>query len=169
MKNQNKELFNARHEQFMLFGTLVTFLAPAGEAAQQYTAFENIVPPLAGPPPHTHPEQEVFYVIAGNFEFRMHDLSKPILTTAGDVIIVPPNVLHTFKNTDDTMAKLLTILTKGKLEDYFRTIGTKVTTENDLPNFNEAPDFSTFNIKDALDLAPHYAVTYQLPEPVAMS
>jgi quercetin dioxygenase-like cupin family protein len=42
--------------------------------------------------PHTHPHQQVSYVVSGNFEVTINDKSE--ILGPGDAFIVPSNALH---------------------------------------------------------------------------
>jgi quercetin dioxygenase-like cupin family protein len=164
MNNHNNPLFDENHEQLMVLTDLVTVLVSAKTTAGKYVLWEDIVPPLAGPPPHSHPDEEVFYVMAGSFEFLLTDLSKPIPATVGSVIHIPSHTLHTFKNIGNTAGKLLTFSIPGKLENYFRAVGRPVRSARDIPDMNEVPDFSALDVTDFLALAPQHNVTFYLSQ-----
>jgi quercetin dioxygenase-like cupin family protein len=64
---------------------------------------------------HTHPGEEVTYVLEGavTLEFQ----GKPSVTKkAGEAFIIPPNTVHNAKNTGKTVAKAIAtyIIEKGK-------------------------------------------------------
>ncbi len=55
-------------------GDLYTFLVTGAESAGASFAMEALVPPGGGPPPHTHRfEDETFYVLEGECDFRLGD------------------------------------------------------------------------------------------------
>lgn len=108
-------LFNENHEQLVVLTTLITFLAPGNTTNGAYAIWQEDVPPLAGPPLHSHPDEETFYVLSGSFEFSLGDISNPVQATQGDVVKVFGNAVHTYKNIGDAAGKLLTIATPGKL------------------------------------------------------
>ena len=164
MNNHNESLLNRKHEQLIVLTDLVTLLIPASATAGQYAVWEDIVPPLAGPPPHSHPDEEVFYVISGSFEFMLNDPTQPIQASAGAVIRIPSYALHTYKNVGDTSGKLLTFAMPGKLEDYFRAVGKPVRSSQDIPDLEKVPDFATLDVTDFIGLAPQHDVTFYFPE-----
>ena len=162
----SKNLFQPANEQFMIFTNLITMLVPGAATGNQYAVFEDNTPPLAGPPPHSHPDEEVFYVIEGLYEFILNDITKPFRVQPGEVVRVPSNALHTFKNVGTTMGKMLTIITPGTLENYFRQIGVPITSATDIPDLTKEPDLSKLDIAKAFALAPQHKVTFYLPQMV---
>lgn len=160
----SKQLFKPNYEQFMVFTNLITMLISNKTTGGQYAVFEDQTPPLAGPPPHSHPDEEVFYVVEGNYEFILNDITKPFPVKPGDVVRVPSHALHTFKNMGPTVGKLLTIITPGNLENYFREIAVPVTSDNDIPDLAQVPDLSKIDIEKAFSLATNHEVTFYLPE-----
>jgi quercetin dioxygenase-like cupin family protein len=65
-------------------------------------------------PPHTHPGEEVIYVIEGVWEYVID--GKAVTATAGDVLFVPAGTIHSAKNAGaGNAAELATyIVEKGK-------------------------------------------------------
>jgi len=158
MKSQSK------NEQLLVLTDIIKVLAISKESNNQYAIFEESVPPLGGPPPHTHPDEEVFYVLDGDFEFVLNDLENPFKALAGSVVHVPSNAVHTFKNVGTTSGKMLVIITPGKLLDYFRVIGNQLNNISEMPNMNEVPDFSKLDLAKAFKYAPEHDVNFVLPE-----
>ncbi len=66
-------------------------------------------------PRHSHPGEEVVYVIAGVFEYQL-DGQEPVTLKAGDVLFIPANAVHSAKNVGrGTASELATyIVEKGK-------------------------------------------------------
>jgi quercetin dioxygenase-like cupin family protein len=69
----------------------------------------------AGTPKHTHPGEEVAYVLEGQVTVEVEG-KPPVLLKAGDVFFVPAGTVHAAKNTGTTPAKVLStyIVEKGK-------------------------------------------------------
>src|SRR5262245_36466984 len=96
----------------MVLDQLVTFKVTGEQTGGEYNFFEVIVPPLSGPPAlHTHPPQETFYVLEGEFEFTGLGAEGPYAFkgTAGSVVHVPKGVPHNYKNIGATPGRLLLI------------------------------------------------------------
>lgn len=58
--------------------------------------------PGADSPRHKHPVEEVLLIMEGGGEFLVGDVTHTV--EAGDVVIIPPMVLHQFHATLDTRA-----------------------------------------------------------------
>jgi quercetin dioxygenase-like cupin family protein len=151
-------------EQLIVLSNLIKVLVSNTQTGNEYAIFEENVPPLGGPPPHTHPDEEVFYIINGEFEFVLNDLQSPFKVLPGSVVHVPSNALHTFKNVGQTAGKMLVILNQGKLLDYFRVIGTVVDENTEIPDLNKVPDFSKLDVSKVFEHAPAHNVQFVLPE-----
>src|SRR5215213_4351627 len=70
--------------------------------------------PGASFPRHTHPGEEIIYVIEGTLEYEV--AGKPVTLKAGDVLFVPTGTVHSAKNVGTGPgAELATyVLEKGK-------------------------------------------------------
>jgi quercetin dioxygenase-like cupin family protein len=152
--------FKENREQLMLLGILITILIPKSATNGKYAVWEETVPPQAGPPPHTHTDEEVFYVLEGEFEFMLNGALIP--AKPGSVIHVPSGELHNYRNTGSTAGKLLTMITPGLLETFFHTVGQPVKTAADIPDLDLVPDFARMDAGQFIALAPQYKVTLHL-------
>ena len=56
-------------------------------------------PPSRGPGQHTHPYEEILIITEGEATFDVS--GDELVARAGDVLIVPPDTPHAFKNTGD--------------------------------------------------------------------
>src|SRR5689334_4340002 len=52
-------------------------------------------------PRHSHPGEEIIYVIEGSFEYQI-DGQPPVALKAGDVFFVPAGAIHSAKNVGTT-------------------------------------------------------------------
>ena len=66
-------------------------------------------------PKHTHPGEEIIYVLAGSLEYEIEG-KPPITLKAGDVLFIPAGTIHAAKNVgSDNAAELGTyVVEKGK-------------------------------------------------------
>ena len=64
---------------------------------------------------HSHPGEEIIYVIEGVFEYQVED-KAPVTLKAGDVLFIPNGAVHSAKNIGKgNAAELATyIVEKGK-------------------------------------------------------
>jgi len=88
----------------------VDLSVPGREVVQVRVEFE----PGSGFPNHTHPGEEIIYVIEGTFEYVID--GKVSRMKAGDVLFVPAGAAHSAKNIGTTKAAELAtyIVEKGK-------------------------------------------------------
>jgi quercetin dioxygenase-like cupin family protein len=66
-------------------------------------------------PKHTHPGEEIVYVLEGAFEFQLEG-QAPVTLKAGDVLFVPAGTVHAAKNvgSGNSVALSTYIVEKGK-------------------------------------------------------
>jgi len=85
--------------------------APGREAVQARGEFN----PGATVPRHSHPGEEVAYVLEGEVTIEV-DGKPPMVLKAGDVFFVPAGQVHAAKNASKGQAKVLStyIVEKGK-------------------------------------------------------
>ncbi len=64
---------------------------------------------------HSHPGEELIYVLEGTFEYQLED-DPPVTLKAGEVLFIPAGTVHAAKNTGTTNASELAtyIVDKGK-------------------------------------------------------
>jgi quercetin dioxygenase-like cupin family protein len=87
-------------------------LSASGREAVQVRV--DIEPGVAFPR-HTHPGEEIIYVLAGSLEYEVE--GRPAVTLkAGDVLFVPAGTVHAARNVgSDTASELATyVVEKGK-------------------------------------------------------
>jgi quercetin dioxygenase-like cupin family protein len=84
--------------------------APGREVVQVRVDFD----PGYASPRHTHPGEEIIYVIEGSLEYEIG--GKAVRVKAGDVLFVPAGTIHAAKNVgSDNGAELATyVVEKGK-------------------------------------------------------
>src|SRR3954468_22260278 len=93
------------------------FKADGDESAGRYSISEWwLEPHTTGPGPHHHPEDDVFFVLAGTLSFFVSDewLDAP----TGSFVLVPGGTTHDFENRGDERAGLLNISAPGKFESH---------------------------------------------------
>lgn len=77
-----------------IVGEHVTVLA-SGEATDGYEIFLQRGPEGSGPPPHSHPWDESFYVVKGEVEFGIGSDART--ATAGTLVHLPAGTVHWFR------------------------------------------------------------------------
>ena len=99
-------------------GDHYTFLVTGEESGGAYFAMEALVPPGGGPPPHTHSrEDETFYLVEGEIEFRLGD--ETVVAGPGDFVNVPRGTVHCFTNSGAGTARMILTFTPAGMERFF--------------------------------------------------
>lgn len=92
------------------------FKADGAESARRYSISEWWLDPhTRGPGAHSHPEDDVFYVLGGTISLRVGQ--DWIEAAAGSFVLVPGGVTHDFENRTAERAGFLNISAPGDFED----------------------------------------------------
>jgi quercetin dioxygenase-like cupin family protein len=83
-----------RPRSLNVVGEQVTVLA-SGEQTGSFEIFFQSGPEGCGPPPHSHPWDEAFYVLRGEIHFEVAGASRT--AGAGTTVFVPAGTLHCFR------------------------------------------------------------------------
>ncbi|MBA2280920.1 MAG: cupin domain-containing protein [Actinomycetota bacterium] len=83
-----------RPRSLNVVGEQVTVLA-SGEQTGSFEIFFQAGPEGCGPPPHSHPWDEAFYVLRGEIHFVVDGLERT--AGAGAMVFVPAGTLHCFR------------------------------------------------------------------------
>ncbi len=98
-------------------GKFIIKAAP-GQTGVRASVVEQVTMPGKGPPYHTHTrEDEIFYVASGEIRFYLRDQS--FVAKAGDVVMLPRRVPHTFQNAGQEPSRVLFTLAPDGLEGFF--------------------------------------------------
>ncbi len=74
-----------------------------------------------GPPPHIHKtEEEAFYIVDGELTVQVGE--HTVHGTAGSFVLVPRGVVHTFKEAETPLAKVLVLNSPARFEQFFEEI-----------------------------------------------
>ena len=92
---------------------LWTVLATAEQTGGSYSLLEELCPKRSGPPPHTHEQDEVFYILEG--EITLVVGSQRFTAKAGSLAYIPAKYVHTFRVETET-ARLLNWYLPGGFE-----------------------------------------------------
>ena len=92
--------------------------ADASQTSGSMTVLEFLIPPNDGPAVHSHVrEDEVWYVIEGDFRFKAGDAI--LRASTGGMAFGPRGTPHCFQNIGDAAGRLLVITTPSGLERFF--------------------------------------------------
>jgi mannose-6-phosphate isomerase-like protein (cupin superfamily) len=93
------------------------FKADGAETGQRYSISEWWLDPhTKGPGAHSHPEDDVFYVLAGTMSVLVG--TDWIEAGAGSFVLVPGSVTHDFENRGSERAGALNISAPGDFEEH---------------------------------------------------
>jgi quercetin dioxygenase-like cupin family protein len=97
------------------------FKADGVETGDAYSISEWWLDPhTKGPGPHAHPEDDVFYVLAGTITVLVG--GDWIEASTGSFVLVPGNVIHDFENRASERAGMLNISAPGNFEQRMPAI-----------------------------------------------
>lgn len=86
-----------------------------------YSVIVSTTPPDGGAPPHIHEiEDELFYVLEGEFSFTCGE--ETFLAKPGAVVVLPKGKPHAFKNTGGTTGRMMNTITPGGFEQFFEEV-----------------------------------------------
>ncbi|GAB5522430.1 MAG: hypothetical protein Roseis2KO_03020 [Roseivirga sp.] len=86
-----------------------------------YSVIVSTTPPDGGAPPHIHEvEDELFYVLEGEFSFTCGE--DTFLAKKGAVVVLPKGKPHSFKNTGGTTGRMMNTITPGGFEQFFEEV-----------------------------------------------
>jgi putative ABC transport system substrate-binding protein len=99
-------------------GNTADILATSKQTGNVWGAWHYTAEPKFGPPLHIHKrEDELFYVLSGEFAFQLGDCVK--IAKAGSFAYIPKNAPHTYKNIGSEPGKLFGAVTPGGFENLF--------------------------------------------------
>jgi quercetin dioxygenase-like cupin family protein len=95
-----------------VLGVTHIYKATAAETAGSFSLWEDVVPPGAGAPPHTHAhEDEAFYVLSGEIQVEFEGESAPHRVGPGGFFFGPRHRRHAYRNVGDQPARVLVMCT----------------------------------------------------------
>jgi mannose-6-phosphate isomerase-like protein (cupin superfamily) len=110
-------------QAYWVLGDHVEFKIPAGAGGGRFTLAQTITVPGGGPPPHLHHnEDEVFYIVDGNFEFLVGQTLVP--APPGSLIFAPRNLTHQFRNLGPGRGTFICWVQPARFESFIGELGT---------------------------------------------
>ena len=99
-----------------------SFKAEGPDTGSSLSITENVLAPgFPGPVPHTHRHTfDIFYVLEGTIAFQLGNAS--IEAHAGAFVLVPPGIVHAFRNSSGAAARFLNVQTPAGLEQYLKEV-----------------------------------------------
>ena len=124
----NFPLGSTRH----LLGTLVTLRANGADTEGAFSLVEIAVAPGQGTPPHSHDDAEAFLILEGEVSFVLGGVSST--RKQGEFVYIPSRQPHSFRNTTDSVSRMLGInLPGGPHVGFFAEAGEPVADSKTFP------------------------------------
>lgn len=102
-------------------GMSALFKADGAETANRYSISEWwLEPHTQGPGAHSHPEDDVFYVLEGTMSFLIGE--QWVDAPKGSFVLAPAGLTHDFENRGDVRAGALNFSIPGGFEQHMPAI-----------------------------------------------
>jgi mannose-6-phosphate isomerase-like protein (cupin superfamily) len=112
----------AATEQLWFLNNLVTVHVRHDESEDGVSVLESLAPHGESPPLHVHrKEDELFHVLEGELRIRADD--EDVMVGAGQSLLAPKGVPHTYRVESRTGARWLVITVGGNFERFVRAVG----------------------------------------------
>lgn len=119
-------------DSIWFFNTRVTVRIPHTAGADTISVLEHEAPAGDSPPWHCHVnEDEVFHVLRGTFRLRVGDADMTL--AAGQWVLAPKGVPHSYLITSPEGGRWLTITSHTDFERFVRAVG-RPATRSGLPD-----------------------------------
>ena len=93
-----------------VLGVTHIYKATGADTAGSFSFWEDVVPPGAGAPPHTHTrEDEAFYVMSGELVIEFEGESAPHRVPPGGFFFGARGRRHAIRNTGDKPARVIVL------------------------------------------------------------
>jgi mannose-6-phosphate isomerase-like protein (cupin superfamily) len=109
-------------QQIPAIGLGITMKTDGKSTHDAYSLFEYAIPAETnGPPPHVHTrEDESFICLAGRLD--VHLGGTDYVLEPGDYLFLPRDVVHTFKNSYNDEARVISVVSPAGLERYYQAL-----------------------------------------------
>jgi len=119
-------------EQLWFLNTHVIVRVRHTDGDDELCVLEHHAPHGDSPPLHVHQnEDEIFHILQGNVRFSVG--GDVIRATAGDCLLAPKRIPHTYRVESTAGARFLTVTRGGDFETLVRTLG-RPAERNGLPD-----------------------------------
>ncbi|MBH8561765.1 cupin domain-containing protein [Nostoc sp. CENA67] len=106
--------------QFSILGAQFITKATGEQTNQAWTIYEVTDTEENGPPLHTHPWEEAFYILEGELDIQVG--TETILVSPGFFVNIPHNTPHAFKVRSAT-AKFLVLISPQGAKNFYEEMG----------------------------------------------
>lgn len=131
MTKQPAVVMSGHGESLNVMGAGVRFLCTGDRTDKAWSLMEVDLPEGSGPPPHHHPWDEAYYVVAGRVRFSIEGKDQVVGT--GDFIYAPGGTVHGFQAISTEPARMLIFDAPAHAESFFREVDQEVKGPDDMP------------------------------------
>lgn len=124
MDKQTVVVKQGQAEELNAMGAAVRFLCGAEKTGHAWSLMEVEVPEKVGPPPHHHPWDEAYYVVAGHVRFVLDGREQ--VFNAGDFIYAPGGTVHGFQGASSQPSRMIIFDAPAHAESFFRDLNREV-------------------------------------------
>lgn len=161
MSNQQKLIRPGEGEAYLSLASHVTIKVPSEATGGAFAVMEHVVPPGSGPPPHTHTETELIFIVDGTFAVTVG--AEQGTAGAGTLLHVPPGTVHTTRNVGERAGRQLNVYLPGGGEGFFREVGTPVDADHPAPDLDRPASLAGVDMARVLELAARYGMEVAPP------
>jgi quercetin dioxygenase-like cupin family protein len=111
-------------EVLNVLGAQLKFLCAGDKTGKAWSLMEVTLPKRSGPPPHSHPWDEAYYVMEGEVRFVLAGQEQ--LVKAGDFVYAPGGTVHGFHGDSESPARVLIFDAPAHSEAFFRDLDKEV-------------------------------------------
>jgi quercetin dioxygenase-like cupin family protein len=144
-------------ERFDIAGAHLTWKVKALDSAYQFSVCEMTLAPGEGVPVHSHTSAESFYVLTGSIDFyRIYEGKEDwVSCEAGDLMILPPNSFHGFRNRALSVCRMLGISTAAH-QTFFDAVAEadRKTSFASMPHSEAMREIAQIALKNHMYFAP---------------
>ena len=110
-----------KRKPLSVVGEGITIKVSSSDTNGAFTIFEDVTPPLGGPPLHVHDVQdEWWYILEGELVFEVD--GKEFHAGPGDSVFAPHGSRHAFMNPGRSPARSLITVVPGGLDLFFEDV-----------------------------------------------
>src|SRR6185369_12502048 len=124
MSKQPVVVRRGEREALPVTGAEVRLLCEGDMTGQAWSLSECTAPENSGPPPHSHPWDEAYYILDGEVRFTLAD--RQIVAKGGDFVYVPGGTVHAFQGASPQPARILFFDAPAHAGRFFREVAEEV-------------------------------------------
>ena len=148
-----------KNDRIEILGIELEWKLRRNDTVNHYCVLAATMPPGVGVPLHQHPQQEAFFILEGRAQFAVEN-GAPLAwkeVNPGDMVNIPPDAIHGFRNESDREVKLL-LTCEAELGKFFEEASTPLAA-----NQTARPNVSPEEIQRVLEIARKHGQRFPAP------